>query len=408
MVLLAGGAFVFAGVLPRPVAARPLDQIIPNLFGGYLATSVSPNAVKDLQTPRVADRFRGLSSSLNVARSQVPAPSATGAFRFEFDDEADTFVRRDQSLGPIIGERAQTLGARSGTFGFSYTRIDFATLGGDSLRSLTSTQPALSESFLQGFPSSDRFRAMDNMLETRLSLKLGFDLFFLTAAYGLTDDVDVSLTLSMSRAHMRGHATAIIHDPAGNEGAYFSYRQPGLVYDGSGECASDFTCAVDSFDESVFGTGDLYLRGKWHIGNFRWVDLAVAGVLTVPTGNANNLLGYHDVTFTPWLIGSKTFGRLSPHVNLGYAFRRGTDVSQAQWIAGTDILAAQWLTLAADFLGYHDDHRDGINDDIFQAAAGFKVNPFGSIVIAGTFQFPLNNDGLRADIIYSTHIEYTF
>src|SRR4029079_6195176 len=103
----------------------------------------------------------------------------------------------------------------------------------------------------------------------------------------------------------------------------------------------------------------------------------------------DDFLGFRDPTFTPLLIASKTFGRVSPHINLGYAFRSSADVSQAQWIAGADVMATRWLTLAAEFLGYHDDKRDGINDDVLQSAVGMKVNPFGQFVFAGTLQFPL-------------------
>jgi len=71
-------------------------------------------------------------------------------------------------------------------------------------------------------------------------------------------------------------------------------------------------------------------------------------------------------------------------------------------------LAFKWLTLASDFLGFHDDKRDGINDDVLQSAVGFKINPIGDAVIGATFQFPLNRDGLRADVIYTGQIEYAF
>jgi hypothetical protein len=131
-------------------------------------------------------------------------------------------------------------------------------------------------------------------------------------------------------------------------------------------------------------------------------------VLTVPTGNASDFLGFHDVTFTPWIVASKAFGRVSPHLNLGYAFRSGADVSQAQWIVGADTLATEWLTLSADFLGFHDDKRDGVNDDVVQSALGLKFNVLGHLVIAGGVQLPLNRDGLRADVIYTTQFEYTF
>jgi hypothetical protein len=396
-ILLAGAAF-----------GQSLDQRIPGLFGGVFKTSIVPRAFTDVQQPLVADRFKSLSASLAAARSQVPVPSATGAFRFEFDDEADSFVRRTQSLGPSLAERAQTLGARTVSLSFSYTRIDFDTLEGDPLSDLFSSQPALSASFLAKLPPSDQRRAMDNTLDTHLRLNFGLDLFFLTAAYGITDSVDVSLALALTRARMQASGQAIIRDPNGDQGAYFTVAQHGVVIGGSGECGADFLCALDGFDESAFGTGDIYLRTKWHIGDYRWADLAFASILTIPTGNADDYLGFRDPTFTPWLIASKTFGRISPHLNLGYAFRSADDVSQAQWIAGADVRITDWLTAAGDFLGYHDDKRDGLNDDILQSAVGFKLNPFGQFVVAGTFQFPLNRAGLRADVIYSGQIEYTF
>ena len=56
-----------------------------------------------------------------------------------------------------------------------------------------------------------------------------------------------------------------------------------------------------------------------------------------PPATPTSYLGFHDPTFTPWLIASKTFGRVSPHLNLGYSFRSSQDVSQAQWIAGADV-----------------------------------------------------------------------
>ena len=138
------------------------------------------------------------------------------------------------------------------------------------------------------------------------------------------------------------------------------------------------------------------------------VDAAVAGLLTLPTGNADDFLGYHDPTFTPWLILSNTWGRFEPNLNVGYAFRSSKDVSQAEWIAGVNFIAWRWLTLFTDFLGYHDDNRDGVNDDVIQWAGGFKLNPIRRAVIATAFQLPVNRSGLRADVVYTAQIEYTF
>lgn len=406
---LSGIAVLLVLAAGSPADAEPLDQQIPNLFGGKFITSVSPFAGRDSQQGLVSDRYKSLSASLAVARSQVPVPSASGAFRFEFDDEDDTYVRRVQSLGPSIAERAQTLGARTGSLSFAYSHIDFDTLEGDSLNNLRSSQPSLTAAFVAQLPPLDQQRVKDDTLDTQLRLKFGLDLFFVTAAYGVTDKVDVSMALSFGRAHMQATANATINPGQnGKLGSYFTIKQQGVVRGGTGNCSTDFTCASDGFDSTAWGTGDVYLRAKWHVHDYEWADLAVSSIVTIPTGNADDYLGFQDPTFTPWFIASKTFGRISPHINLGYAFRSGGDVSQAQWIAGADLRVTDWLTGNTDFLGYHDDKRDGISDDIYQSAVGFKINPFGQFVLAGTFQFPLNRDGLRADVIYSGQLEYTF
>jgi len=393
----------------RSAGAEPLDRLIPNLFGGTLSTSLSSQVTDtspDVQRLQLAERFRGLSAALAPARSQAPVPSASGAFRFSWDPELDTFVRERYSLGPLLAERAQTLGRHTGIVSAAYSHVEFSTLDGDRLSGLQASQNALSPTFVAQLPPEDQINAGSDVLRTSLNFAMTLDEVFLTAAYGLTDSIDVSLALSLNQVHMQGAAAAdILHNPNLPGGACFAANQPGVILSGSGSC---FRSARDSFSATAVGTGDLYLRGKWHLYDSSIADLAVAGVLTLPTGNADDLLGFHDPTFTPWLIASKTFGRVSPHLNLGYAFRGGQDVSQAEWIAGADVRTFDWLTLAADFLGYHDDKRDGVNDDVLQSAVGFKFNPFGEVVIAGGFQFPLNRDGLRADVIYTGQIEYTF
>jgi hypothetical protein len=91
-------------------------------------------------------------------------------------------------------------------------------------------------------------------------------------------------------------------------------------------------------------------------------------------------------------------------VNVGYAFRSGSDVGQFQWIAGADLLTTHWLTLTSDFLGYY----DYVNDNVVQWSPGFKVNPLDGLVVSAGFQIPVNRDGLRADVIYTGEVEYNF
>lgn len=176
--LLSVVLFVAALLASSRADAEPLNRLIPNLFGGVLATSVSPRDVTDAQRPLVADRFRGLSAALAAARSQAPIPSASGAFSFLLEPDFDAYVRVTQSLGPSFAERAQTIGKGAFNISASYSRIDFDSLEGDSLRHLRSSQPALSDSFLQQLPLGDQKRASDNRLDTEIDMRLSFDQMF--------------------------------------------------------------------------------------------------------------------------------------------------------------------------------------------------------------------------------------
>jgi hypothetical protein len=402
-------AACIAWLLGAPALAKPLDQLIPGLFGGSLSTTISATGTdQSRQQVLLVQRFQNLSAQLSVARSQVPIPSSSGAFSYAWDSELDTFVRSDLSLGSLFAERAQTLGRGRFNFGFSYQHVGFDTLDGDPLDNIRGAQAAFTSAYLANLPPEDRARVADDQILTQLSLSFTLDVFYLSAAYGVTDDIDVSLGMTISRAALSGHATAMTIDPTGNgmgEVAYFVSNQPGVITAGKPPiCNVAFRCAEDTFDQSATGTGDIYLRSKWHVADFRYADLALAGVLTLPTGNADDFLGFHDPTFTPWLIASKPFGRFAPHVNIGYAIRSETDVSQFQWIAGADVLTTRWLTLVGDFLGYY----DHVNHDVVQSSIGFKVNPIGGLVLSAGFQFPVTRDGLRADVIYTGQAEYNF
>jgi hypothetical protein len=393
--------------------ASSLDNLIPGLYGGSLPTTTNPGfAPPEGQPLQFGKQFKSLSGALAAARSQVPVPSASGAFRFGWDPELDTFVRSDQSLGSMFAERAQTLGRHTGTVSLAYTRIDFDSFEGTSLNNLRFSQPAVSPDQLSGLPPSDQVKFGNDQMRTRLNLGLSYDLLFLTAAFGVTDTIDASMALSINHAHMNGSAVTTIDNPDGTPGnSFFALNAQGQLDAPSGRICTGALlpkCATDGFSESAWGTGDLFLRGKWHFYDTQYADLAAVATLTLPTGNANNLLGFYDPTFTPLLVASKSFGPVSPHLNLGYAFRSDKDVSQALWVAGADVRATGWLTVFSDFLGFHDDNRDGINDDIYQSAVGFKVNPIDRFVLGAGFQFPLNDAGIRADVIYSTQIEYTF
>lgn len=400
-----------------PVAAVPLERAIPELFAerpgadGELRTTLvqgRPPRDEEMQRLRLAERFRSLGEALALARAQLPMPTVSGAFAYRWDTAVEAFTRQPLSLGSGLAERASTLGHGVISVGVGYTHADFDTLDGDPLNDLRDRQAALSPGFLAQLPTGDRARYADDALLTQLDARIRMDAIVFAAAYGVSDDLDVGIALSLSHVQMRVRATAQIEDRRGNGGPYFAINQPGVQPVGSGLCQANFRCAEDGVDDSASGSGDIFLRVKWSFLSTTFVDLALAGTVTLPTGNADELLGFHDPTFTPLLVASKPFGRVSPHLNAGYSIRSGDDVGQVQWIAGADVLAARPLTLYADFLGYHENPHAGGRDDVLQAAMGLKLNPIGRSIVSGSVQLPLNRDGLRADVIWTLALEQAF
>ena len=139
------GALALSILLPAsPAAAVPLDQRIPQLFGGSLLTTICPRCAAEAQQNPANQVFRGLSAELASVLSESPVPSASGSFRFAWDPELDTFVRFDQSLGPVLANRVETLGRRTGVLSVSYTHAGFDTLEGSPLQRMRFRAPALS------------------------------------------------------------------------------------------------------------------------------------------------------------------------------------------------------------------------------------------------------------------------
>ena len=384
-----------------PALGRSLERGVPGLFGGGVrrsATDLSSSGFTSVSRSPFPKGLQQLGKALSAARSQAPIPSAGASFRYIWDEELEIHSRVLQSLGPIAAERAQTLGRGALLVNVSYNRIDFDSFNGQDLDRATFQQPAFS---LQEQEEIGLDIIRNDVLQTDLDLDLSLNMVFLSAAYGVTNNLDLGFALSLNEASLDVAATTLML--SGGDGGGFFTRTGNESSFANGETLQD------SYDESSFGTGDVYLRAKWNFLDFDWADFATAGILTIPTGNADDFLGFHDVTFTGWLIASKTFlHRFSPHLNIGYALRSGKDVSQALWVAGVDVIVTDWLTVGTDFLGFHDDNRDGVNDDVLQNAIGFRLNPFRNWVLATTVQFPLNDDGLRSDATCSVQLETQF
>src|SRR6266480_4630736 len=74
--------------------------------------------------------FGKFSTALVSQFVTVPLPSPASGFTYHLDPGTGVFQRTTQSFGPILSERAETIGARRASFGFATQRFTFDTIEG--------------------------------------------------------------------------------------------------------------------------------------------------------------------------------------------------------------------------------------------------------------------------------------
>src|ERR671911_2007745 len=117
-----------------------LATIFTDLFGprGLVVDSLATLPGEQAHTAHFASDFQSNFSQFSTALvSQlvsVPLPSPAGGFTYQFDTSLGGFQRTTQSFGPILADRADTVGARRVAFGFAVQRFTFDTVEGLDLR----------------------------------------------------------------------------------------------------------------------------------------------------------------------------------------------------------------------------------------------------------------------------------
>jgi len=407
---LAGVALVTA-LLVTPARGESLKQQLSGLFGGNQSGSgLAVNVVggQPFPLPLGAEVSSAITGALISARSSLPIASGSGGFSYEYDADLDLFTRVEQSLGPLFTERAVTLGKDRLAISASYSYAGFNTFNGQDISNFPVADVSIGQELVTQ-PGNSLPGIADDIIDTSLDLGLSLNVLSFFATYGVTDRLDVGIALPLVWVHMSTAAVARVSDPRGDSGPPFALNRLQLI--GTTVSATNDQVATDGFDSTSFGPSDLYLRAKYRFYESEYVDAAGVLTVTLPTGGADDFRGFEDPTGTPLLVLSKNLPFLSPHVNLGYAIRSSQDISQFVWGAGADLTLFPWLTGIVDFIGFNDTVRAsdlGPDQNIYQYSLGVKVNPWRDLIWAVNFQMPLNRDGLRADVIYTTQLQYTF
>jgi hypothetical protein len=386
---------------PVAAAAGDLRGTVKNLWPDGIHLQPTPPPFPSHDPHFVASSLQGL-DALNTS-----LVSSLGLFSFNssvsgftFDIERGVPVRTTESLGPLLAERAPTIGAGKLNLASSYTRIDFTTFQGKSLHHLSLNFAHDDVNHNGKIDTTGPFSFESDVVRADLDLDISEDVFALFATYGLTRTWDVGVVVPIVHVHLRADATASIvrNSPISQFVHNFGPVSSPSHTSGGG-------------DET--GLGDVLLRTKYNLLRNPpgwWPELAVLGQVKLPTGDENELLGTGETNFLGLLVASRTFGPVTPHLNLGYEVTTGgSDQYNLRYLAGFDARVHPRLTVALDVIGRWEPQGDGVGDHIVDLALGAKWNPVGAFLVNANVQLPLNkSEGLRADVIWTIGVEYTF
>jgi hypothetical protein len=415
--------------LSAPVTS--LATIFTDLFGprGLVVDSLATLPGEQPHTAHFASDFQfnfsQFSTALVSQLVSVPLPSPGGGFTFEFDPSLGVFQRTTQSFGPILMERADTIGARRVSMGFAVQRFTF-----DSVESLgLGHVPAVFT-----HDNAELLGGREDVVTTinAIDAKVIQSTMFLTL--GITDRFDLSVATPFVSTDLRIVSDARIRRlGTTNELTHF-YRQA----DGSIGDERIFTAAG-----SASGIGDLLVRVKAAVFRGDANGVALGLDVRLPTGDEMNLLGSGAPGLQPFAIWSGTYGRFSPHVNAGYRWN-GTSVlagnpatgesgpfpDQVSYGAGGDVSVHPRLTVAFDVLGRYLIDAERLHQETFygldgkstfpnivfatdsynalSGSIGMKANLFGRVLIDANLLFGLDQNGLRDKVTPLIGIEYSF
>jgi hypothetical protein len=429
LVMWLATAPVSAQTEPAKLALLFRDAFGPN---GLIVNSEAVLPDGSTHSAHFNSAFQSNFTQFNIALAgqltSLPLPSPAAGFTYSFDPSTGTFKRSTQSFGPILTERAETIGRGRMSLGYNYQYFSFDGVEGVDL----SRVPAVftHDDFELGGGRADVVTTI-NAVEATVGQMTG--LF----TYGVTDRIDLSIAVPVVRTTLRVVSNATIQRiGTGDALNVHFFRNPDLP----GGYGSD---REFSSRGQASGLGDIILRAKGTVFREGHRGLALGVDLRLPSGDEEDLLGTGAMGVKTFAALSFLYGRFSPHANLAYHWNGSSilagDLSlgtkadlpdQFSFAGGADYGLNERVTLAFDVLGRRviDSPRlvrrtfeaagpaTSVSfDDIafehesftgFDGAAGIKVNVGRRVLINFNLRFKLSENGLTDRVTPLIGFEY--
>ncbi|MGQ0703510.1 MAG: transporter [Gemmatimonadales bacterium] len=357
-----------------------------------------------------------LNDAIAATAANYPLPASGSGVTYQFAGGLP--VRTSTSLGPIFGERAQTLGKGRLVTGANLTGIAFTSLRGVPLEGLilTFTHDDVAPDGL-GQPLRE-----NDLLQVRLDLNVNLLVSTFFATYGVTDRVDIGVAVPVVHSSVSGRSV----------GQFLPFGIPTSHF-----FAGDSSQPVLTANAATFGShtgfGDVAVRVKANVFQGERIRLALMADTRLPTGSEEDLTGAGHFGLRALAIAAGQFGSLSPHLNLGYAMRGGHGAKDAVLVtAGFDQLVASWATLAVDAISEWETGANALTlpssvrfqypvertvelsnipemrDHRVNGSLGFRFRTPGGPIVTSNILVPLRHGGLQARLIWTAGIDLSF
>jgi hypothetical protein len=370
--------------------------------------------------------FIGNAVGSNIASVPLSATSGGSTFRFE----GGAPVRTSTSPGPIFAERAQTLGKGRVFVGANINRLNFQSLRGVGLHDIALNfvhqnvdSPACDSIEGQDCAPYGVPRLENDVIALRLGLDLEMTVTSFFVSFGLLDRVDVGVAMPVVSTSLIGQSDVQI----------ISFAESAAVHYFGGTPTNPQLSTSRSAAGSASGLGDVAARVKVNFMQSERTSFAVLADARFPTGSAEDLLGSGHFSGRILGILSAQFGPFSPHANVGALLRNTDSLNNAVLVTvGFDHMMAPWATLAAEVVSEFQVGESKVKlpgtvtyevpftrtvqptnipnrrDDLINASFGFKFLTGSGITIVANGLLPLNEGGLRPNLMWTAGLEYSF
>ena len=426
--------------LGRASAQTPssdLINVIPYIYGSNGLTLPNPFHEAHFSGSSL-ENFTPLNTALATQLILLPSSSPASGFTYSFDQSLGVYTASTQNFGPILTERAETIGRHKFLVGFSYQYFNFDTIDGIDLKRIPSVFTHEPDTGPGGVPEPYE----DDYITTNNSISLTLNQYTTFATFGVTKDLDVSVAIPIVTTRLRVDSDATIHRI---QEEYLGCGGPGVL----GVCHYfDPNDKVNSTQKdfpgsgTASGLGDVTVRVKGTVWKGEQAAFAVAADVRTPTGDEKNFLGSGAVGFKPFAIFSYHYKRISPQVNVGYQWNGSSllagDVrtgeksrlpNQFFYAVGASVGATKHLSFAFDLLGQRVLDGDRVflgtftdvlgqtspstsvrkaSYNVTNGAVGLRVSPVNGLLITANMIAKLDDGGLRAKVVPLVGLSYTF